>query len=990
MIKKVLAIATALAMTISMASYQSYNAEAADNIYETREVFVADSIIKGTLDKNGNVLNSYSAVSNTIAREYSYKTLAEALIDNKTLVFDSSFWLNLDNALDGNFKSVFKQREVFYETVLMDYLLYGDNSGENTKTFDSETANNFYKISKKLINEANDTYEDNLDDIIANQSLSDAIEFSNKYGFINELNGFTKITDSIKNSVTTAKQYYDRLASALTIKNACVSRVEFLKKIKANSSDNTELCTAIDNLVKKYESGYASLLFNKFVNDAVKDLSDYVWGKVLIEVPGLKELKMGVGKLDEIFKSKDLATCNLNLLFVYIINSKAMAATTSLRSAFNNNKNTSNSYSFITSYMEYVNYQKYATKVAQSYVDTAKTASPGTSYSALEQSIKDDDSMSDSYLKLIGTYYNLHNKYYGELTKTVDSGTTDEMNWSLNGKGILTISGKGDMKYYYYSDRPWHKYKDKIKKVVVEVGITSISSKAFYDCPNLTEVSIANTVTNIESSAFSNCTSLKSISFPSNVTKLENNVLTNCTSLEDINIPGSVTEIGNYAFSHCTSLENLTLPEGVQKLGCGIIYNTIIERITIPKTVTSCYGEYLGSDTYQGAFYGDEFLKEVVFEEGIESIPARICANASSIEKVTIPSSVTKIGDNAFNGCTGITSVNIPKGVNLIEYYAFYRCTSLKNVNMEENTKKLFKTEIGSWAFSNCTSLKSISFPSNVTKLGDYVLSGCTGLENVSIPGSVTYLGDYAFNGCTSLKSITLPSSITSIGNSIFNNSALETARVYKNSYPLTYCKNNNINYQIIGSFDKATSIQVSNGSCTNIDDNTELKASQVKTGTDYDSVSQSFDNFNLYDIAFYKDDKKVTIDGTAIVRIPVGENMNIDKCKVYYNDNGNYVDMNAVYKEGYMEFETTHFSQYIVTDTPLETEPDLPMGDVNGDGKINYLDAIMVLRHDANIIQLDDSQLKAAEVNGDGKVNYLDAIMILRYEAGIIKNFES
>ena len=791
MIKKVLAIATALAMTISMASYQSYNAEAADNIYETREVFVADSIIKGTLDKNGNVLNSYSAVSNTIAREYTYKTLAEALIDNKTLVFDSSFWLNLDNALDGNFKSVFKQREVFYETVLMDYLLYGDNSGENTKTFDSETANNFYKISKKLINEANDTYEDNLDDIIANQSLSDAIEFSNKYGFINELNGFTKITDSIKNSVTTAKQYYDRLASALTIKNACVNRVEFLKKIKANSSDNTELCTAIDNLVKKYESGYASLLFNKFVNDAVKDLSDYVWGKVLTEVPGLKELKMGVGKLDEIFKSKDLATCNLNLLFVYIINSKAMAATTSLRSSFNDNKNTLNGYSFINGYMEYVNYQKYATTVAKSYVNTAKSASPGTSYSALEKSITDDDSMSDSYLRLINTYYNLHDKYYGELTKTVDSGTTDEMNWSLNGKGTLTISGKGDMKYYYYSDRPWHKYKDKIKKVVVEDGITSISSKAFYDCPNLTEVSIANTVTNIESSAF-----------------------------------------------------------------------------------------------------------------------------------------------------------------------------------------------------SNCTSLKSISFPSNVTKLGDYVLNGCTSLENVSIPGSVTEIGDYAFNGCTSLKSITLPSSITSIGNSIFNNSALETARVYKNSYPLTYCKNNNINYQIIGSFDKATSIQVSNGSCTNIDDNTELKASQVKTGTDYDSVSQSFDNFNLYDIAFYKDDEKVTIDGTAIVRIPVGENMNIDKCKVYYNDNGNYVDMNAVYKEGYMEFETTHFSQYIITDTPLETESDLTVGDVNNDGKVNVLDAVMVLRHDANIIKLDDSQLKAADVNDDGKADVLDAVMILRYEAGIIKSF--
>ena len=393
-------------------------------------------------------------------------------------------------------------------------------------------------------------------------------------------------------------------------------------------------------------------------------------------------------------------------------------------------------------------------------------------------------------------------------------------------------------------------------------------------------------------------------------------------------------------------------------------------------------------NSYSGALYGDQFLKEVIFEDGIESVPAFICSGASSIEKITIPSSVTKIGNDAFRGCTGITSVSIPKAVSSIEEFAFYGCSSLKNVNMEENTKKLFKTNIGRWAFGNCTSLKSISFPSNVTSLGDSILNGCTSLENVSIPGSVIYLGDYAFNGCTSLRSITLPSSITSIGNSIFNNSALETARVYKNSYPLTYCKNNNINYQIIGSFDKATSIQVSNGSCTNIDDNTELKASQVKTGTDYDSVSKSFDNFNLYDIAFYKDDEKVTIDGTAIVRIPVGENMNIDKCKIYYNDNGNYVDMNAVYKEGYMEFETTHFSQYIITDTPLETESDLTVGDVNNDGKVNVLDAVMVLRHDANIIKLDDSQLKAADVNDDDKVDVLDAVMILRYEAGIIKSF--
>ena len=64
--------------------------------------------------------------------------------------------------------------------------------------------------------------------------------------------------------------------------------------------------------------------------------------------------------------------------------------------------------------------------------------------------------------------------------------------------------------------------------------------------------------------------------------------------------------------------------------------------------------------------------------------------------------------------------------------------------------------------------------------------------------------------------------------------------------------------------------------------------------------------------------------------------------------------------------------------------------GDVNDDGKVNVLDAVMILRHDANIIKLDDSQLKVADVNGDGKVDVLDAVMILRYEAGIIKSFES
>ncbi len=196
---------------------------------------------------------------------------------------------------------------------------------------------------------------------------------------------------------------------------------------------------------------------------------------------------------------------------------------------------------------------------------------------------------------------------------------------------------------------------------------------------------------------------------------------------------------------------------------------------------------------------------------------------------------------------------------------------------------------------------------------------------------------------------------------------------------------NKHIDYTVINSFaDNSSSIKVD---LLTQNSGASLKVEQITSGNSYDEVAKYSDNFNLYDISFYKNNEKVTIDGTAIVKIPVKEGMDGNKCKVYYNDNGKFTDMNAVYKDGYMEFETTHFSEYVLVEGSL---PTLTMGDVNGDGKVNVLDAVMVLRHDANIIKLDDSQLKAADVNDDGKVDVLDAVMILRYEAGIIKSFKS
>ena len=653
---------------------------------------------------------------------------------------------------------------------------------------------------------------------------------------------------------------------------------------------------------------------------------------------------------------------------------------------------------------------------------------------------------------------------------------------------------------------------ESLTSITIPNSVTSIEDRAFSYCKSLTSITIPNSVTGIEDFAFKGCKSLTSITIPNSVTSIGWSAFDGCKSLTNITIPCSVTSIGDFAFNGCKSLEELIIPEGVRKLGGSIIADTYIEKIKIPSTVTD-------SD-HLGALHGDVVLTEVEFAEGTTRIPQYICSNASTVEKIVIPSTATSIGDYAFDDCTSLTSITIPNSVTSIGGLAFDGCKSLINITIPDSVTSIdgfvFEacesltsitipgsvTSIGESAFEGCKSLTSITIPNSVTGIEDSVFKGCTSLTSITIPNSVTSIGDSAFEGCKSLTSITIPNSVTSIGWSAFEeckslanitipdgvtsigysafngcksltsitipdsvtsigDSAFEgcesltnitipnsvtsigedafarctsltnitipnsvtsieehafyyctnlkdikipgnvtsigdfafsncnslVANVYKNSTGLTYCKNNKIDYRIVGSYDKKHYIQIENGTCTNIDENTELKVSQLKEGNDYDVVSKSFDNFELYDLSFYKDDQKVTVDGTAIVRIPVKEGMDGNKCKVYYNNNGSFTDMGAVYKDGSMEFKTDHFSQYVVTDSEL---PTFTLGDVNEDGKIDFLDAITVLRYDAEIIQLTDNQMKAAEVNKDSKVDFLDAITILRYDAEIIDNFNN
>ena len=145
----------------------------------------------------------------------------------------------------------------------------------------------------------------------------------------------------------------------------------------------------------------------------------------------------------------------------------------------------------------------------------------------------------------------------------------------------------------------------------------------------------------------------------------------------------------------------------------------------------------------------------------------------TKLTSITIPGSVTSIGDYAFRDCSGLTSIEIPDSVTSIGY-GFTNCSGLEEIKVAEGNANYHST-------GNClieTASKTLMFgcktsiiptDGSVTGIGTDAFSGCSGLESITIPDSVTSIASWAFNGCSSLTSIKIPDSITSIGNSAFS-----------------------------------------------------------------------------------------------------------------------------------------------------------------------------------------------------------------------------
>lgn len=299
-----------------------------------------------------------------------------------------------------------------------------------------------------------------------------------------------------------------------------------------------------------------------------------------------------------------------------------------------------------------------------------------------------------------------------------------------------------------------------ITSLTLPQGVKRIGASAFKGCALLTEVTIADTVTAIGSDAFYGCPveraaipalACKFISNPAlkaiAVTSGESIVYEafyNCRNLTAVTISDSVKDIADRAFFGCP-VEMATIPA----LACKTISNTELKSVIITS----------GESIEEHSFNGCAKLSYVELPETLIIINNSAFYRCVNLKEITIPDSVTSICNYAFSGCNNLTDITLGSGIKLIENYALNSCTRLESIYFTGDiaswcginglsSLQNFEIYIGGQKLKEMT---DITIPDNITSIASYTFGGCYLLTEITIPEKITGIGFYAFNDCNTL-----------------------------------------------------------------------------------------------------------------------------------------------------------------------------------------------------------------------------------------------